>query len=290
VINEGLPEEWPARVRAAVAPFRQGHLVETPPFFYAANLEHPVWELSEIARDSDAENDEPEDALLELDPDQRPPYGSITTQTCDLAEERPEPVQPWLQVAPVYQCEPGSTLLERDFVVPLSPPTLPGEGWVADLRLEMSLEKGYLVGREPLEAFSSESEYDRFGDLLARRRGRPALASVFHEVINVTTRSMKQESSAKRSMARRVRDNVYKLKLGIEDGTRLRPVAAKLYVVTQGEAEAETEEWFAEWWSRAKAVAADHGLQLLPTGWMNSGQLDAEIYDDLVEIRNPLFF
>lgn len=291
MIQEGLGQPWPAEVPQAVRSFRQGHLVRRPPLFYAAHVGYPIWELSKVvsAEDAAPAGEVPaQDVLVELDPDQGPPYGILTSQDCDITEEGRDPIQPWVQVAPVYSCDEASQLLNRDFIVRLNPPTLDEEVWVADLRLEMSLEKGLLVAREPIESFPQEEDYYRFSDLLARRRGRPALATVFNDIINVTAREVKQQSTAWRGKTRRVRETIYKLKLAIEEGTRLQPAACKLYVVTRGPSTEEAQEWFGEWWDRARIVAAEQGLELLPIGWMVMSEVDVELYDQLIELRNPL--
>ena len=152
----------------------------------------------------------------------------------------------------------------------------------------MPLEKGLLVGRRPIESFPDETGYIAFANFLARRRGRPALASVFHEVLSATTRRIKGERNAQRTLARRARQNVYKLMLAIEEGTRLEPVAAKLYVVTDGAPTDDARAWFDLWWNAARTVAERHGLQLLPTGWLDATAVDLRLLDDLVEMRSPL--
>jgi hypothetical protein len=287
VIDEGLEQPRPEPVAPAVEPFLQGHLIAQPPLFYAADLRHPIWRTTRLIADDTPEADRGED-FVDLAPEDRPPYGIITTQSCDLSEERPDPRQPWLAVAPVYMVSSDSPLRDRDYVFELAPPELDGEIWVADLRIEMPLEKGLLVGRAPIEAFPSEDGYIAFANFLARRRGRPALASVFHEVLSATTRRIKNERNAYRTLARRARQNVYKLMLGIEDGTRLEPVAAKLYVVTDGAPTDDVRAWFDLWWNEARAVAERHGLQLLPTGWLDATAVDLRLLDDLVEMRSPL--
>jgi hypothetical protein len=290
VIDEGLDQPWPQPVRAAVAPFLQGHLIARPPLFYAADLHYPVWRTTRVvAGESDGNLGED---FVDLAPEDRPPFGIITTQSCDLAEERPEPQQPWLAVAPVYAVAEESSLLDREYIFTLACASIEGEGegqaWVADLRVEMPLEKSLLVGRTPIEALIGEEEYIRFANFLARRRGRPALASVFHAVLSTTTRRLKSEHNAHRTLARRARENVYKLMLAIEDGTRLVPVAAKLYVVTDGPRSDETRAWFDLWWNEARIVAEQHGLQLHPTGWLDAGAVDLRLLDDMVEMRSPL--
>jgi len=220
--------------------------------------------------------------------EQRPAYGIITTQSCDLAEERPNPRQPWLAVAPVYEVEAGVTLLDRDYVYEVGPACAEGGPWVADLRIEMPLEKSLLVGRTPIDAFPDERGYIQFARFLARRRGRPALASVVHEVLSGVTRRLKDEHKGQRRLARAARGNIYKLKLAIENGSYLAPVAAKLYVITDGDTTNETHAWFDLWWNAARPVAEEHGLQLLPTGWMNAEGVDARLYDELIEMRSPV--
>lgn len=287
MIEEGLVGAWPSAVGPAVARFLQGHLIERPPLFYAADLRHPVWQTSRLVAEEVADELRGED-FIDVAEGQRPPYGIITTQTCDLAEERPNPRQPWLAVAPVYRIPSSATLRDRDYICVLAPPTLNDELWVADLRIEMPLEKSLLVDRVPIEGFRDEEGYIDFGDLLARRRGRPALASVFHDVLSTTTRRLKDESTVQRNLARAARRNVYKLMLAIEDGTRLAPISARLYVVTLGARTDEARDWFHLWWNDARAVADDQGLQLLPTGWLNAEGVDARLYDDLIEMRSPL--
>jgi len=287
VIDEGLEQPWPEPVPPAVEPFLQGHLIAQPPLFYAADLRHPIWRTTRLVADDTPDADRGED-FVDLTPEDRPAYGIITTQSCDLSEERPDPRQPWLAVAPVYAVPDGSPLRDREYIFELAPPELDGEIWVADLRIELPLEKGLLVGRSPIEAFPDEDGYTAFANFLARRRGRPALASIFHEVLGTTTRRIKGERNAHRTLARRARQNVYKLMLAIEDGTRLEPVAARLYVVTDGPPTEDARAWFDLWWNQARTVAEAHGLQLLPTGWLNATAVDLRLLDDLVEMRSPL--
>jgi len=281
MIDEDL-EPWSEDVRDAVSRFRQGHLVEEPPVFYAADLRHPVWGQTHAIAEDAGENSDAATSLIELEPDQAPPLGIVTTQDCDLDSE----VQPWFAVAPVYQTE-DPRLLEREYVHRLNPPDRDGD-WLADLRIEMPVEKGALVGRKPIEAFPNEDGYLDFGRLLSRRRGRPALADVLHELVDRTMRAMRQESTALRNLCRRARTHVDRLMLAIPQGTRSQPEAVQLYVVTDGEADNDVREWFGEWWDRARLVAEREGLQLLPVEWLDAHSCDLRLIDHLVEIRNPM--
>ncbi len=42
------------------------------------------------------------------------------------------------------------------------------------------------------------------------------------------------------------------------------------------------------WFDRARLVAQQAGLQLLPVGYINAQRADVVFYDQLVEIRTPL--
>jgi hypothetical protein len=293
VIDRAAEAAWPEEVRGAVAPFLQGDLIETPPFFYAADLRAPVWGLTHVVSADTAEQERGEE-LLELDQGDRPPYGIITTQSCDLAEETDRPRKPWIAVAPVYSVSDDSPSLHRDEIYRLNPVGLPeGAALVADLRIEMPLEKSVLVGRQPIRAFATEQEAVAFGNYLARRRGRPALASVFHDVITQAMQDLRNESNARKSQRRRVRERVYQVRLAIEEGTRLQPTAAKLWVVCVGEPEGvtpdpETRDWFGAWFDRARPIAERAGLQLHPVGYLDARSVDVVLYDDLIEIANPL--
>lgn len=290
MIQEGLDEHWPEEARRAARSFRQGHLIETPPFFYAADTDHGVWRPT---RDSAGIGSEPDGdgiELVELHPEDRPKYGIVTSQTCDVAEDRPDPVHPWIQLAPVYPCAPGAKLRDCDYICELEPPDVGKDILVADLRVEVPIEKSALVAKTPIEAFSDEVGYEEFAEILAYRRGRPALHSVFHEMLSVTTKAMKDEGNAMRTKARRVRHEIYKLKLRIQDGSRLEPKSARLYVVTRSEPSKELRDWLDEWWDRAREIANARGLELLPLSWLETNDLavDLEEYERLIDVRNPI--
>lgn len=290
MIQEGLQEDWPSAIGAAIEPFQQGHLIKLPPIFYATDLRHSIWSPGRILAVELGSDEDLGEELIELDPDQRPRFGIITSQSCEIVEERPKPLQPWIQVAPVYRCDPQSKLLDRDFIVRLDPPSLQDEVWVGDLRIEVPIEKALLVGRTPIEAFRRQNDYEDFGNLLGARRGRPALHSKLHEVFTQTLGDLKTKSKPNRKKVRRFRGDIYKLKLGIEDGTRLEPGSARLYVVTKVGPGEEMREFFAEWWDRANEVAAEVGLDLLRTTWLSVENLEIglESYEQLIDLRSPL--
>ncbi len=301
MIDGGLREPWPGEVADAAKRFQQGDLIEDPPLVYTAHLAFPVWALSRDESEAaarDGTSPAAEDELEHLAVADGPRYGVLTSQTCDIAEDRPEPVQPWVQVCPVYECAADAKLVERDYVYPL-PSFAADEGkiWVADLRIECALEKGALVGRQPIDPFAgAEDARIDFGDAVGRRRARAAFAETVHVFVNQTLRSHRD---ATRNVARRVKKRLYKLMLAVEEGTRLDPRSVQLHVVVtaagpdvddeaDAKAREELEEWFGRWWDTATEVAASHGVTLLRTRFHSSDSMDVALYDRLIEMRSPL--
>lgn len=288
MIQEGLVSPWPAAVREALEPFRQGHLIEKPPLFWAADLRYPLFKTTAEVAESVEEGKRGED-FVEVNPDDRPAYGIITTQSCDLAEERSDPQKPWLSVAPVYLIASDDPMAGRDFIFVLDLAAPEGKVWVADARIEVALEKSLLAGRQPVEAFSGEPRAVEFGRWLAFRRGRPALASVVHKIIGVTVEEIRQEKKSQRKLASRARDNIFRFMLAIQEGERMDPHAIKLYILTDGPPSEDAKRFFDElWWSRARLVAEEHGLTLHPNGWIDAHKADLALIDGLIELRSPL--
>lgn len=198
MIDEGLVDDWHPEVVAAAERFDQGDLVERPPFFYAAQPHLGVWATTRsVAPDVD-----PSDCpVIELEEDECPPYGVITSQGCDIADTHRKP---WVQIAPVYPAEEvlgGPQRLgdvRRDgvpYLVLLDPPNLDGL-WVADLRVEMPVEKSWLAGREPIAAFKADADRRHFARRLAGRMERPALHDAVHVAIVRPLRRMLDKANA----------------------------------------------------------------------------------------------
>jgi hypothetical protein len=98
VIDSGNdPASWPGAVVNSLAKYRQGSLVPSAAFFYVTNPELPIWMASRL----NATDPEPVEVIA-LSPEDQPPYGIITSQSCDIDEEERNQ-KPWVQVAPVYE-------------------------------------------------------------------------------------------------------------------------------------------------------------------------------------------
>jgi hypothetical protein len=102
-----------------------------------------------------------------------------STQACDLMKQN----MPWVFLAPVYDASERLTDDQKSnaragktfHLVPLTADwTKPGF-WVADLRLEVPVEKSFLSDKKVLTAFVDEVDYSRLAERLAIVRMRPAI-------------------------------------------------------------------------------------------------------------------
>lgn len=290
MIDEGLTDEWPPEVVAAAKRFQQGDLISHPPIGYAASLRYSVWALTRQEADG-SEADPGDDTVhLSLDRDDVPEYGIIASQTCDIAEDGRTPVHPWIEVCPVYEREAVDQ--PPEYLFPLDRmKASDGRIWMADLRLIVPLEKGLLVGREPIDPFAgSEQERIAFGLKLGERRARAALSDGVHIFIAQT---LSKRSRNNRKAAKAVRTCIYKLMLQIPEGagTRRDPKAVRLHVIYQPSEQSNEERmrnWFQSWWDNAHMVAEEQGVRLLPVVFHDRTSMDVAAYDCLIPIENPM--
>ncbi|MBC6450684.1 hypothetical protein [Actinokineospora xionganensis] len=265
-IDDGLPvdrESWPVGVLNEMAKFAQGDIVADPPFFYFADPDRPVWKRTAAYVDG---HDGPE--LIEMPEGANPRYGLITTQTCDLVEEEPYPaVKPWVQIAPVEErsdLDGGIRKLLRQGKGPLHylyMDALPDGFWVADLRIEMPVEKGWLAGRTPIAAFGHGRAGSCVGERIAKIRCRPAFAKTFVDAIQLplgdSLKILQKEDAA---MFHRMDEQVSEVAIELDD--YLAPSVARVTLITEGELDDEVAEWWRSWWDTARSVGAQHNIIL----------------------------
>lgn len=284
MIDGGIPDEWDPEVRSACARFRQGHLLETPPLFYAAAPAHGVWALTRAAGDLSLAED-----LLECK--DRPPYGLITTETCDLSEEAAaRPRQPWISVAPVYdlagQIDAGQVSNLRShrvqYVRLLDAPELPSGMWVADFRIEIPIEKSWLVGRNPIESYASDQDYTLLARALAARRERPVYADEVHRALTRPLRRWIERMKPDRRVE--VLDVLTEVRI-LFAGNCLDPDAASLLLLTDSQelGESAKREWDAKW-EDLKVRMDNVGISLLTNEYRTLDTCPTRLYLDSFQI------
>lgn len=277
------PARFSDRIRAATADLRQGTLVAVPPLVYAARAEDPLhaatvaWAETERAASG---------AVNVLNVTRRPEWGVIVTQTCDLVEEGARPKRPWVLIAPVYRlrCDRGvrrQIERERGFAY-LCPVTgLDGEDdemWVADLRLLVAAEKGWLVGAATRPGFADEAGHDRLARQLARLFSRPAFATPLVkkvlEPLNALLASITEEYEGADPIAE------VALALG---RSRLDPTNVQVFFLLEGQLDGDLREAIASW-GRSIVEDPPAGMQMLMPRIVHLNDLNAGEYRTLVQV------
>jgi uncharacterized protein YciU (UPF0263 family) len=252
-VIDGGNGDWPQAVTHALPGYRQGTLVTRPPLFYQANTELPVWVASRQAVDKSA------DILVELDPDDRAPFGIITSQSCDVDEEGGNR-KPWVQVAPVYELAqaearlPLVRLWKVYYFVPV--PTL-GDRWVGDLRIEVPIEKGWLVSNAHQDAYVDQLDFDRLSDHIMAYRGRRAMAtSVYNLVLKPLQAFVQGLAKDAPELHHIIQQSVSELFVEVA-GDHLKPAAVGLVLISDSPWPVEVVDAFDGWWVREVADITD---------------------------------
>lgn len=303
VIPAQLPPDrhnWPPGVLDDLRRFRQGDVVADPPYFYWGDPHRPVLALTS------GYADEGEGIIEAAD---RFDYGLIATQTCDIAEEdSPRPGQPWVHLCPVYDAErtyrpegiapdtPASDLpkliagQERSLIRQgrsqryLWVPAIPTTGfWVADLRLLLPIEKGWLAGRKRIEAFRTEADRIVVGRRLAWLYDRPAFDGRFVRTVQQplldALRALRRQN---RTMFDRLANQVPEI--GVSTDHNIVIHTAEVLVLCNTAPDPDITEWFHDWWTSGAETAASEELTLLPLRVEQLDRLPASEYRRLTRL------
>jgi hypothetical protein len=281
MIDGDIGKDWPADVLSALQLFRQGDLVESPAFAFGIGSV-PLWGADEdrVELDPTGTNGS---RVWEAHPLDGPRWGLITTQTCDLVEQG-VPSQPWFSICPVYELDPtqadADKLLGKQYIVKLDGPALGGT-WVADLRIEVPIEKSFLAGKTPLRGFASERDAERFGVRLGAKRARPAFAN---ELADEVIRKIGKKRANNKAKSRPVFDQLQALRLDVEQGYNLRPRVVRLHVICKQEPTDAVRAWFAGWEESVRAAAHGDGIQLMGSAYHDGRAMDLSTYERSVDL------
>lgn len=289
MIDAGIPnnrEEWPAGVLDGLSDWEQGDIVASPPLFYFADPALPVWAATRSYMDASTgpEIVIPSDAV-------QPPYGLVTSQTCDIAEfDSKQPMRPWVQIAPVYEVtnKGWKKKLKRGGGKKywLHVPELDaGKVWAADLRIEVPVEKSWLSQQRRFLGLDSEEEKLRVAERLAWIRGRPAFSSDFNETI---LRSLSEvvyqldEVGDDDKLSAEYDEKVVEIVAGVD--SLLAPTTAQVVVVTQRVLSDAFKERLQGWWDEAVHAASDAGISLQPTDFRGIDEMTVAEYRRFVPL------
>jgi hypothetical protein len=287
VLDLGIPDrgEWPPEVLERVAAFRQGDLVANLPLFYWADPALPVF-----ARTHDYGGSPP--GIVEMQDGWYFEYGMVTTQSCDLADEGDgKPRFAWAQACPVYNAEaphptdPSKRVLDggvrklirdgRDqqrMVVPGL-----GDGlWVADFRLEVPVERGWLAAQPRIVVFPDDSHRWEVGRRLAWLRARPAFDTRFvNSVQQPLVRALRALAKTDRARYELMHGEIAEVGVLSASHAEMTDVAI---TVLHDSLSAETKQWWLEQWEIWKELANTEGLNLLPLEFADLAVLRASEY------------
>ncbi|UUY05397.1 hypothetical protein LRS13_07705 [Svornostia abyssi] len=280
-LQDGIdPQEWPERAREAMHALRQGSVVESPPFVFAASPEFPIHSVTKAWAKSDKAASGVVNVINES---LRPQYGLIVTQTCDLVEEG-SPKRPWLQLAPVYvfrgdKGQQNMIRSGRGFVYLCyldGLPAVEGGIWVADLRILIPVEKGWMVDRNVVPAFADEAGYERLAGVLAARFARKAFATVVNDHLVRPVVELLREIAAEYGGS----DPIDEVALAL-GRSRLDPTNAQLVFFLGAELGDDLRARILEWWEPVAAVLREHGIETLMPRFSSLDEMTAREFRTL---------
>lgn len=285
-IDDLLPDVWPPVVTQALTHWHQGHLIENPPVFWAADPRNP---LLPFTRD----NSDPSRAwqILSLPEIIRPPYGVVVSQTCDICEV--QPVSPFVEVAPVYDIADSLKGGQENDIrnhnwnnyIYLTCQPLPDRFFVADLRIFLPVEKGALVRRDPMDGFVSEGDRLDFSDRVATRSRRPAYADAVHDhVIGPLDAWIREDAKNALGQNSGRFTDVEEVRLRI-DGDRLAPRAVQLVVFQETDLDQQDKSEWRRWRERTKKrLSREASIDLRPIQFSSLSSMTARDYRRLAPL------
>lgn len=287
--DHGIPErkDWPPGALDEILNFRQGDLVADLPLFYWADPSHSVHARTRFYA-AQGQTDATVIRFAEV-----APFGLITTQTCDLAQEGDrKPNSAWVHLAPVFDAEADHPAIEgkrlhdggarklikqgRDQFRLLIPNVGADGLWYADLTFEVPVERGWLAQQTRKVGFSDEKEREELGKRLAWLRCRPAFDTRFVEAVQQPiVASLRQLAKDDRDTYERMFAQV--AEIGVRLNSRLAVSQADLTILHNG-ADADLLDWWRNLWVALNAKADALGFNLLPLRVENLSVLSAGEY------------
>ena len=285
MINSGIPgaEDWPAGCLEALAAWEQGDVVANPHLFYFADPRFPIWEAS---RRYQADSEGPE--IVQAPDSHQPPYGLVTSQTCDIAEaDSARPLRPWVQIAPIFvEMDKGwrKKLLKgggpRYW---LHVPDLPGSDvFVADLRIEMPVEKGWLAQQERIEGFPSEEAKSVVGRRTSMLRGRPAFSTDFNKTILDPLLAAIEDDGEEDDRPDDFLDELVEVAVLVD--STLQPTSVQVVFITESDIGPGVEDWLQGWRDGRVEEADSAGISLLALDIRKLAEIPASEYRRMIVV------
>ncbi len=267
-VDDGLPdsaEGWPEGLLEKLTHVSQGDVIGSMPLIYLAAPETPVW-----ARTRDYSDDFKGIIPVVSDEAENPRYFMVTSQTCDIVESAGErPNYPWVQAAPVFDMSGSLNSGQKKLLKKRGwrrwlwhLPALEGGFWVADLRIEVPIEKGTLAPCEVISGHTDEDDRRSLGHRLASRRSRPAFADPFVSAVQAPLVSRLRDLSKSDEELYAAMDPAVGVYVAMDN--HLKPKVARIVLICDEAPPTSVVEWWNAWWDDAHQAADEIGLALLP--------------------------
>jgi len=250
--------------------------------FYFADPRYAVWGAT-LALQEDSLGPELVDAS-----DYAPPYGVITSQSCDLAEDGFEiPRRPWFQVAPVYDLAPVLSAGDRKqlrrqggALYQFHLPGLSGgdhQFWVADFRIEIPVEKSWLAGKEPILGLPTDLDRRTFAARLGWMRNRPAWAEV---VIDAVQRVLVNELAQTKKDNRPLFDEVVAtvIEVGARTDSMTKPSRFQLLALCEYTPTQDVQDWWSSVNSKIRQGLYEHDVACQQESILTASDCSVSLY------------
>lgn len=265
----GQCHDWPKRLKTHLDQFRQGHVITDIPVFFANLGAEHLWSQPRRLISAAA----PE---IAAEPDGVLHRAIVLTQGCDIVR----PNTPWVTVAPVYDAtrrlNPGQRGSAKGgqtgHLVHITARWAEGGFWVADLRLELPVEKTLLLARTPLDGFCDETGYGQFAERLGARKMR---ADVPNEVLEHVRAPLFQAVRSRSDQGITLNEGVREIRVQLNDP--LKPSRVVVFVVANNDATPDADAWEAVI-AEIYPHASEHGITILGPEIMSLDDMTATEY------------
>jgi hypothetical protein len=129
--------------------------------------------------------------------------------------------------------------------------------WVADLRIEVPVEKSWLAHQTRVQAFSNEEKKRKVGERLSWLRGRPAFSRALNAVHTSLYSILESENPP---MDEQLIQHLEEVVVQVD--SYLAPTSAQLIFLTSAPMPANCRDWLEQWWDGASRSAAASELTL----------------------------
>ena len=245
---------WPLHVATALDRWRQGHILAAAALVSVGpnGGDDPLW----AAGARTALSVSGLTVLAEDPPVARP--AMVLSQGCDLVKT----TFSCATVAPVYDAAAILTPQQQEtaragltwHLVHITAAWAAGGLWVADLRMETSVDKTLLAVTEPVEAFGDETGYGKLAERLAAMRQRPAVPDPTLEHV---LKPLRAHLAHRRAAGTQPLTGIREVRVQSDDPVA--PTVVTLFVVADDSSAVDSAAWN-EAFDIVHAHAADHGI------------------------------